>query len=149
MQFGEIAYWVETPSLERMSRMPFWISPWSLSMRSEVSAAVARAMANKPPSSIGERAVPDGSSSGLRQTAAVRRATSPGNADEGCKDSCDLHDVAGNHSIEPPLPPRQRLEVFNLLLCQCFTTFIMNDAAISFVNPLCYSNNEDLPPTYQ
>ncbi|QNJ26896.1 hypothetical protein SynSYN20_02580 [Synechococcus sp. SYN20] len=28
--------------------MPFWISPWSVSMRSAVSAAVAHAMANKP-----------------------------------------------------------------------------------------------------
>ena len=61
---------------------PARIIPARSSTRSAVSVAVARAMASQPPPPIGERAVPGGSSSGLTQTAAAPRATSPGNAGE-------------------------------------------------------------------
>ena len=103
--------------------------------RSAVSVAVARAMASQPPPPIGERAVPGGSSSGLtqqRQHLGQRLRVTPVS---GRKNRYDLQEIGGNYSVTP-LPPRQRLEVFNLLFCQSLTTFVMNDAAISFVNSI-------------
>ena len=75
------------------------IIPWRCSTRSAVSAEVARAMTSQPPSPIGERAVPGGSSSGLQQTAAARRATSPGIAGEWTQEHLRHSEARGRSFI--------------------------------------------------